>query len=359
MKIGLRIRENVSLAPLTTLRIGGEARYFTEVENETELSDAFDLARKRGLRVFILGGGSNILVSDSGFDGLVIRIAMKGISLMEVPGRDDTVLVTARAGEDWDEFVEWCVANDLAGLECLSGIPGLVGGTPMQNVGAYGQEVSETIVSVRVLDLTDRSVKDIAGSECGFAYRSSAFNTTEKDRYVVLAVTYELRKGGKPKIAYPDLIRVFKDFAPTLAEMRSAICSIRASKGMMARQGGADSQSAGSFFKNPVVTAVQFEAFTAKAEELGVAGKETPVPHFPAPDGGVKIPAAWLIEKAGFSKGYLKGNAGVSNLHTLALTNRGSATAAELLALKAEIGDKVERQFGIRLVQEPALIGFE
>lgn len=348
----------MALARMTTLHIGGEARYFAEVENEEELSDALDFALERGLKVFVLGGGSNILVSDAGFDGLVIRIAMKGISLMEVPGREDTALVTARAGEDWDEFVEWCVANDLAGLECLSGIPGLVGGTPIQNVGAYGQEVSETIVSVRVLDLNDRTVRDIAGTECGFAYRSSIFNTSEKDRYVVLAVTYELKKGGEPKIAYPDLARVFRDFKPSLAEMRSAVCSIRASKGMMARQGGPDSRSAGSFFKNPVVSREEFEAVAARAGRLGAAGGESPVPHYPAPDGGIKIPAAWLIEKAGFGKGYAKGNAGLSSLHTLALTNRGGATAVEILALKAEILDRVEELFDIRLVQEPTLIGF-
>ncbi|MCO6512021.1 MAG: UDP-N-acetylmuramate dehydrogenase [Aridibacter famidurans] len=358
MTAGLKIRENVPLAPMTTFRIGGAARFFAEVENETELSEALDFARDQGLPIFILGGGSNILVSDEGFRGLVIRIAMKGISLMEVPGRDDAALVTARAGEDWDEFVEWCVANELAGLECLSGIPGLVGGTPIQNVGAYGQEVSETIVSVRVLDLEDRSVKDMAGSECGFAYRSSIFNTTEKDRYVVLAVTYELRKGGRPAIAYPDLIRVFTGFDPSLAEMRSAVCSIRASKGMMAKQGGADSHSAGSFFKNPVVSREEFEEIAARAAKLGVAGEDSPVPHFNVPDGGVKIPAAWLIENAGFGKGYLKGGAGLSSVHTLALTNRGGATADEIISLKNEIIARVEELFGVRLVQEPALIGF-
>ncbi|QQS42234.1 MAG: UDP-N-acetylmuramate dehydrogenase [Acidobacteriota bacterium] len=359
MTAGLKIKEQVSLAPMTTFRVGGSARYFAEVENESELSEALDFAEAQGLPIFILGGGSNILVSDAGFNGLVIRIAMKGISLMDVPGREDTALVTARAGEDWDEFVEWCVANELAGLECLSGIPGLVGGTPIQNVGAYGQEVSETIVSVRVLDLEDRLVKDIAGSECGFAYRSSIFNTTAKDRYVVLAVTYELRKGGKPAIAYPDLIRVFRDFDPSLAEMRSAVCSIRASKGMMAKQGGADSHSAGSFFKNPVVARDEFEEIERRAALLAVAGEGSPVPHFDVPGGGVKIPAAWLIEKSGFAKGYLKGNAGLSNLHTLALTNRGGASADEVLCLKKEIVERVEELFGVRLVQEPALIGFD
>lgn len=357
MTAGLRIRENISLSPLTTFRVGGEARYFAEVRNEEELLASLEFAREKELAVFVLGGGSNILVSDEGFNGFVIKIAMKGISLTAIPGRDDAALVTARAGEDWDEFVEWCVANDLAGLECLSGIPGLVGGTPIQNVGAYGQEVSETIVSVRVLDLKDMSIRDLGGAECGFGYRSSIFNTVEKGRYVVLSVTYELEKGGRPKIAYPDLIRVFEGIDPSLAEIRSAVCSIRASKGMMAKQGGPNSRSAGSFFKNPVVSREEFARIFSKAVELGAASEESPVPHFPAAD-GIKIPAAWLIENSGFPKGYLKGNAGLSTVHTLAITNRGDATAEDLLELKDEIVGKVRETFGVTLVQEPTLIGF-
>lgn len=361
MAEGLDIRENVPLAPMTTFGIGGEARYFVDAHTEEALVAALGFAEEKNIGVFILGGGSNILVADSGFDGLVIRIALKGVSIMELPTEmsGDAVLVTARAGEDWDEFVSWCVENDLAGLECLSGIPGSVGGTPIQNVGAYGQEVSESIVSVRVLDRTSLSVVDIPGSECGFSYRSSIFNTSEKGRYIVLSVTYELKRGGRPKVAYRDLEKELGGEEATLADARSAVSRIRKSKGMLVRQGGADSRSAGSFFKNPVVDEESFRRIEDAARELGLINEGSEVPSYPVADGLFKVPAAWLIESSGFPKGFVKGNAGLSTVHTLAITNRGGATASEVLALREAIRARVLEVFGVGLVEEPTFVGFE
>ncbi|HEY8559901.1 MAG TPA: UDP-N-acetylmuramate dehydrogenase [Pyrinomonadaceae bacterium] len=344
---GVKIEENVPLAPLTTFKIGGAARFFVRAETEAAVADAFRFAEENGFDIFVLGGGSNVLVADEGFDGLVLQIALKGIST-----KDN--LVTAQAGEDWDEFVAFCVEKNLAGVECLSGIPGLVGGTPVQNVGAYGQEVSETILSVRVFDRKSKEMLELTNADCRFAYRSSIFNSTAKNRFVVLAVTFELVPGGAPKIVYKDLRGYFGDRRPTLAETREAVREIRAAKAMLVRQGGADADSAGSFFKNPIVETGAFEKIRAIAESAGIAD----VPHFGAGEQAFKIPAAWLIEQSGFHKGYTKARAGLSTRHTLALTNRGGATAREILALKREIQSKVKATFGVELVPEPVFVGF-
>ncbi len=309
-------------------------------------------AEAENLEVFVLGGGSNILVSDTGFDGLVIHIGLKGITVSREDGV--TTLVTAGAGEDWDDFVDYCVKNDLAGLECLSGIPGLVGGTPIQNVGAYGQEVCESIVSVEVFDRIDNERKIIPNEECGFDYRKSIFNTTEKGRYIVLSVTYSLTRGGAPKIVYRELIEMFGSKEPTLHDTREAVCEIRKSKGMLVRQGGYDAQSAGSFFKNPVISGDAFRSIERVSKENGFGE----VPKFAIDKKSVKVPAAWLIEKTGFVKGFTKGRAGLSTKHALALTNRGGATAAEIVELKEIIRRSVNEKFGVELVPEPNLIGF-
>ena len=348
----LQIQNNFPLADLTTFKIGGDARFFLRAETEEDVFNALEFADRRGLEVFVLGGGSNILISDRGFDGMVLQVALRGISVLEQNAGD--IKVVAAAGEDWDEFVGYCVARDLAGIECLSGIPGLVGGTPIQNVGAYGQEVSDCIVSVRVLDRNTRRLATIDRAGCGFEYRKSIFNTDQKDQYVVLSVTYELKKGGQPKIVYADLKTRFKDKKPTLSETRQAVCEIRRSKGMLVRQGGPDSRSAGSFFKNPVVSMEEFERInlTASTEKLGK------IPGYPFGIQKVKVPAAWLIEHSGFGKGYRSGNAGLSMKHTLALTNRGNAAAQDILDLKETIQAGVREKFNIELVPEPSLIGF-
>jgi len=335
------LQQNVPLAPLTTLNIGGNARFFVVAESEAQVAEAFDYAEKENLKLFVLGGGSNVLISDKGFDGLVLQIAVKGIT-------SEGAIITAAAGENWDEFVAYCVQNNLAGVECLSGIPGFVGGTPVQNVGAYGQEVSETIVSVRCFDRKTKDFVTLANSDCGFTYRTSIFNSTTRDRYIVLSVIFALRCDGEAKVVYKDLIEHFKGRQPTLSETREAVLAIRRSKSMVIDETDPNSKSAGSFFKNPVV----------EREKLNQIRKDFErVPSF---DFGekVKIPAAWLIENAGFSKGFALGNAGISTNHTLALINRGHASADEMLSLKNEIQKAVEAKFGISLQPEPVFIGF-
>ena len=341
----LNIKENAPLAPMTTLKVGGAARFFVCAGSAEAVAEACEYARARRLDIFFLGGGSNIVVADSGFPGLVVQIATKGIDR-------EGDMVTAQAGETWDDLVSFCVEHNLAGVECLSGIPGLVGGTPIQNVGAYGQDVSETIASVRCLDRTDGRVKDLANNECGFTYRTSIFNSTVRGRYVVLAVTFALKAGGRPKITYKDLQESFRGHEPTLAETRNAVIAIRRSKSMVIDPADPNSRSVGSFFKNPIVDPALFDKIAA----MPGSGQ---VPHFDAGPAKVKIPAAWLIEKAGFYKGYARGNAGISTNHSLAIVNRGGATAAEIIDLKDEITAGVEAKFGITLVPEPIFIGFE
>jgi len=338
----LKIQENISLAPLTTLEVGGPARYFVTAQSEEELVEAFAFARSQNLPVFVLGGGSNIVVSDKGFDGLVVQIALTGISI-------DGEIVTAAAGENWDALVERCISEDLAGFECLSGIPGTVGATPVQNVGAYGQEVSETIVSVRCYDRAIDLFVVLSNADCRFGYRTSAFNTNERDRYVVLSVTYELTHGGKPTIAYKDLLDYFDGGHPSPCEVRKAVLTIRRSKSMVIYAGDENRRSAGSFFKNPVVEMGKLEQIAGETNK--------PVPHFQAPNGLVKIPAAWLIEHAGFHKGFTMGSVGISTNHTLAIVNRGGATACEVVELKIRIQAAVFEKFGITLVPEPIFIG--
>ena len=341
------------LAPFTTLKVGGKARFFVSAETEKQVLEAIAFAEEYELKVFILGGGSNVLIADKGFDGLVLQINLKGIETLA--GKDGTIYITAQAGEDWDEFVRFCVSTDLQGIECLSGIPGFVGGTPVQNVGAYGQEVSETITTVRVFDRKTREILELTNADCGFEYRKSIFNTKDKDRFIVLAVMYALKTNGQPKIVYKDLQDFFNGRTPTLRETREAVCRIRAEKAMLVRQGGADSNSVGSFFKNPVVSGKDFEKIVEIAKKIGIEN----VPCYQVNEKDVKIPAAWLIEKSGFQKGYTKGCAGLSSRHTLALTNRGNATAAEILELKEEIQVKVKNIFNIELAVEPVIIGFD
>ncbi len=345
------IRENVRLAPYTTLRIGGMARYFADIDRADQLREALQFAEQQKLPVFVLGGGSNVLIADAGFAGVVLHIVNQGITFHKA--KKDEALVTAAAGEEWDKFVQQCVARNLAGVECLSGIPGYVGGTPIQNVGAYGQEVSETIVTVRAFDRQTKQVIEMTNADCQFSYRASLFNTTARDRYIVLAVTYKLQPHGEPALRYADLQKHFAACAepPTLQEVRDAVLKIRASKGMVIVPSDPDCQSAGSFFKNPIVSLEQFAQVEAAASE--------PVPHFAAAYGQVKIPAAWLIEKAGFPKGYERGRVGISSKHTLAIINRNSATATELLTFVEQIQKGVQECFGVALVPEPVLIGIE
>lgn len=339
----MQFLEHVSLAPYTTFKIGGPARWFAEASTEAEILEALEFARARSLPLFPLGGGSNLLVSDAGFQGLVLHIALKGIEQQE-----DTF--TVAAGESWDSFVSHAVERDFAGIECLAGIPGTVGGTPIQNVGAYGQEVSETVVTVRALNLATLKFEEFANAACGFSYRRSIFNSTQRGKFIVTRVTYALLENGQPKIAYADLKRHFQGCAtPSLREVSEAVRAVRRGKGMHIVAGDPDCRSAGSFFKNPIVSAEHYARIAAQ--------EAAEVPHYPAGDGAVKIPAAWLLERAGFHKGYALGEAGISTRHTLALVNRGAAKAADIFALRDKIIAAVESRFGIRLEPEPVLLG--
>jgi UDP-N-acetylmuramate dehydrogenase len=319
-----------------------------EAASEAEIAEACDWAHGKGAPLFVLGGGSNLLIADEGFPGLVLHVGLKGIER-------DGELFRVSAGEDWDKFVGRAVGLECAGIECLAGIPGTVGGTPVQNVGAYGQEVASVIERVRAIDLGERAFVEFSNVECGFAYRRSRFNSSDRGRYLVTRVDYRLRQNGSPLIAYQDLKAQFAGSAktPTLAETADAVRSIRRSKGMLLVEGDPDCRSAGSFFKNPAVTEEVAERVRNSAASRGI-----PVRIFPADDGLVKIPAAWLIEQAGFAKGYAMGAAGISSRHTLALMNRGGATAKEILGLAERIRAAVETQFGIRLEMEPEMVGF-
>lgn len=356
----MQVLENIPLAPLMTFRIGGPARLFVDAKSAADVEEAVALARAQNLPLFVLGGGSNLLVSDSGWPGLVLKVSIPGIE--QRPGRDDDgkVLFDVGAGESWDRFVSHAVVAQCAGVECLSGIPGSVGGTPVQNVGAYGQEVSQTIESVEVVDLKsgglkDNPIREFCREACGFAYRSSIFNTSEQGRFIILRVTYALAPGGEPRIEYPDLKRHFegRETTPNLAEVREAVRYIRARKGMLLVAGDPDCQSAGSFFKNPVLSQQQLEDLKQRAAAKGLT-----VPSYPALDKNQKVSAAWLVEKSGFARGHGFGHVGISRKHALAIVNRGGATAAEVLALKNEIQQRVNEIWGVQLVLEPVLVGF-
>jgi UDP-N-acetylmuramate dehydrogenase len=348
----MRFLEEVPLAPYTTFQIGGPARWFAEAASEDDIAAGFAFAAERHLPLFVLGGGSNLLVSDAGFSGLVLRIALPGMESTQEGGQP---IISAAAGEDWDGLVAYAVAAGYAGVECLSGIPGTVGGTPVQNVGAYGQEVSQTIVRVRAFDRRTSQFVNLTASACGFSYRRSIFNTTERERYVVSCVDYALRKDAPANFVYADLAKYFAArsvAAPTLAEVRDAVRSIRAQKGMLLVPGDPDCRSAGSFFKNPMVPISKLDSL---ALELGIEKQR--IPAYPAQDSKVKLSAAWLIERAGFAKGYALGNAGISSRHTLALINRGGASAAEVTALRDQIKEAVAARFAVRLDPEPVWLG--
>ena len=331
------IREQVPLAEYTTFGIGGAARYFAEATVEADVTEAVSWAKGREVPLFVLGGGSNLLVPDEGIDGLVLLMGIRGIR--RAGGKFDV-----GGGESWDGLVSLTVAAGCAGMECLAGIPGSVGGTPVQNVGAYGQEVAETIVSVRAFDRDAGEFVELSNAACEFRYRESVFNTSARGRFIVTQVRFELLEGGAPRVAYADLQRRFRGVSPTLAEVAEAVREIRLSKGMLIVPGDPDCRSAGSFFKNPIVP----------VESLGGIPE---VPHWPAGEGRVKLPAAWLLERAGFVKGYGSGRIRISLRHTLALTNRGGATFADLMGMQEEIVAGVFRKFGVRLEREPVVLG--
>ena len=338
----------MDLAELTTLRLGGPAPAVIEAATEDVLVDAVLIADEGGDPPLLVAGGSNLVVADEGVDRTVVRVLTQGVvvDLESCSG----AMVTVQAGETWDAIVARAVDEEWVGIEALSGIPGSVGATPIQNVGAYGQEVAQTIASVRVYDRYDRKIRTFAAADCGFTYRSSRFKA-EPNRFVVLTVTFQFPLGdlGAP-IAYAELARTLGveigARAPA-ARVREAVLELRRSKGMVLDADDHDTWSAGSFFTNPILPASEAEALPADA------------PRWVQPDGSVKTSAAWLIEKAGFSRGHGSGRVSLSTKHTLALTNRGGATTEELLALAREIRDGVQSAFGVTLVPEPVLVGCE
>ena len=353
---GVQLREHVPLAPYTTLGLGGKARYFVECGTEELVRAALAYAADRRLPVYILGGGSNVVFLDSGFPGLVLRITIGGMDMRDGPEPE----VRAGAGVDWDTLVQDVVARGWTGVECLSGIPGTVGGTPIQNVGAYGQEIAETLVSVVCLDRTTLERRTFGAQDCAFGYRDSRFKRADRDRYVVLEVTLRLVRDEKPRIRYPELQRAVAGLGgldtatprEAVGLVRQAVLALRRSKSMVLDPADPNTRSAGSFFTNPVLSAAAFADLAQRWKEI---------PSFPA-DGGVKVPAAWLVEHAGFPKGYRsgggRGGAGISTRHALALVNLGG-TSADLLALAEKVRAGVEKQFGIRLAYEPEVVRSE
>jgi len=373
--MSLSPKNAVPLGPLTTLGLGGPARHFVAATDQATVVDALAWAQRQGLPVFVLGAGSNLVVPDAGFPGLVIRMALRGLSFATAPAADGAILCDVAAGEPWDGVVEAAVARDLAGLECLSGIPGTAGATPVQNVGAYGQEVGQVIRKVDVFDRQTRAPEVLDAAACEFAYRHSVFKQ-HPDRYVVLAVQFALVPHGAPALRYPELRAALAPAtgapagrapgavpaAPTLAEVRQTVLALRRRKSMVIEStaaGTADPnrRSVGSFFTNPVLSEAELQALIARATAAGVVADPAAVPRFPAGPGTHKIPAAWLIEKAGFAKGTRRGPVGISSAHSLALVHHGGGTTADLLALAREIRAQVQRCFGVQLVPEPVVLG--
>jgi UDP-N-acetylmuramate dehydrogenase len=343
----------VLLADHTTLHLGGPVGRFVHARTDEELVDAVRTADESGEPVLVLGGGSNLVVADDGFPGTVVKILGGGARVEAGAGPDDGHdLVTVSAGESWDGFVADAVERGWVGVEALSGIPGTVGATPIQNVGAYGQDVSQTIARVRVWDRVEKTVQTFTNDGCGFAYRTSRFKTDRVHawggRHVVLDVTFRLERGTlSAPVAYAELARALGTAIGKrvpLTEARAAVLALRRGKGMVLDESDHDTWSAGSFFTNPVIDPARVPAGA---------------PAYSQPDGTVKTSAAWLIEHAGFGKGHPGpgGRVSLSTKHTLALTNRGEGTAADLLALAREVRDGVEEAYGIRLHNEPVLVG--
>lgn len=373
----LAIEENIPLAPHTTLGVGGAARYLVRCRSVDEVREALEWGRRRHLPVQVLGGGSNTIFADQGYAGLVLKMETRGVEVSagswpvgqdpvgqepgsRAPDGEATVEVTAAAGEDWDAFVEGCIGRDLGGLECVSGIPGLVGATPIQNVGAYGQEVARTITAVRALARDALEEVELGNAECSFGYRQSRFKGRDRDRYVITEVTYRLPVAAPPEVRYPELRRHLEGRADLASlapgrelstAVRRAVLELRRSKSMVVDPADAESRSVGSFFLNPVLAAEQFAELEGRWRQEGGG---TPVPSFDDP-AGRKVPAGWLVERAGFHKGLRRGGVGISSHHALALVQCGGG-AGDILGLATDIQRAVAERFGIHLEREPEVV---
>ena len=339
------MESDVPLAPLTTLGIGGAARWFGRAASAAEVIAADEWAAARGAAMFVLGGGSNLVIADRGFDGLVLQVRVNGVQAHD--GGDNTIVV-AGAGESWDDLVAFAVGRNLAGIECLSGIPGTVGGTPVQNVGAYGQEVSSVIEWVDAVDRLQQNTVRLSRADCRFAYRTSRFKEHDAGRFIICEVAFRLRPGGPPTVTYPDIV----DFlsrrgvdSPNLRDVRNAVLNVRTRKGMVIDAADPDTRSIGSFFTNAVVSRATLDRIPH-------------APHYVMQNDMVKIPAAWLIEQSGFARGHVDGRVGLSTKHPLALINRGDATARDVVRFACRIKRAVADRFGIILRPEPVFVGF-
>jgi UDP-N-acetylmuramate dehydrogenase len=350
---------DVPLAPRTTLELGGAARHLVRVRCEADVRHALTWAERASLPFFVLGGGSNLIVPDEGFAGLVLAMESRGVATLEA--RDERgeprVRVTAAAGEPWDALVATAVQHGWQGLECLSGIPGLVGATPVQNVGAYGQEVADTIVAVGGVDTRTRLSRTLSPTECAFAYRDSALKR-DPSGFVVTWVTFELRVGAPPALKYAELQRALAHVSsPTLAETRETVIALRRKKSMVLDASDPNRRSAGSFFTNPIVSVEAADEVVRRALAAGLVRDASEVPRWPEKHGRVKLAAGWLIERAGIVKGLRDGHVGVSSAHALALVHHGGGTSRELLALAERVCRAVREAFGVELEREPVLLG--
>ena len=346
------VKEDHPLASLTTFNLGGSAKYYVSVRSQAAFLEALNFAKSRGIPIFILGGGSNILISDNGFDGLVIRNRIKGVT-SRAEGYYSYVHVGS--GEDWQEFVDWCVSEKLQGVECLAGIPGTVGASPVQNVGAYGQEVSETICEIRALEVDTGKPILFSNEDCGFGYRTSIFNSTSDAKYFITGVTFKLKRNGKPSIVHQDLANHLKDACNfTIRHVRDSIIDIRGSKGLLVRKGHERFRCAGSFFKNPILLAERSREIEEGLQKVGARAYRS----WPMGMGEIKISAAALVQSAGFRQGYRKGNVGLSPKHTLVIIAYQRATAQEVIEFAEEIQGKVKEKFDILLRPEIRLVGF-
>ncbi len=358
----MRALDDEPLAPRTTLGIGGRARRLIELADEAELAATLREDRERGAPLYYLGGGSNVVIADAGLDATVLQLRDDRVAFER---ERDRVLVSCAAGVEWDALVARSVDEGLAGLECLSGIPGHVGASPIQNVGAYGQQVEDTLVSVRVVDRDSGEAQTLSADDCELSYRGSVFKSRWPGRYIVVEVTFALRPGPPARPRYGELSRALDQLAleqgraPSLAEVRQTVLRLRRGKGMVVDPSERDSRSAGSFFVNPTLPEANLEPLRQRARQAGLLSGDDDLPHFAAHTGARKVAAAWLIERAGFAKGHVHrdGGVGLSTRHALAIVNRGGGTAAAVAELAEGIQRAVWERFAIELTPEPQFLG--
>ena len=354
----IKIKENILLSEYTTIKLGGIAKYFVECKKEIELIECINFAKDNNLKIQILGGGSNVIFSDEGFNGLIIKIDIKGISIHNET--KDKVILKVGAGEVWDDFVKYCVENNYAGVECLSGIPGSAGATPIQNVGAYGQEVKDTIIYLKALDRESMRATMFSNENCLFDYRKSRFNNIDKDKYIITELMFGLLKNGKPEIKYPELKKLVESRQEgeniSLSNIMESVLKLRKKKSMILDDEDKNSVSCGSFFVNPFITIEEYEEINLKYINSNQNKVKTDIPFYQSGH-GIKIPAAWLIENTGFPKGFKKNGIGISENHNLALVNCGGK-AKDLLEFANEIRSKVFDKFKINLEPEPVIVEY-